>query len=127
VFETGFWYPSDERLKKDVKRMDDVLSKVLQLKSVSFKWKKDNKESFGLIAQDVERVFPELVATNNETGLKAIDYGKIVAPLIGAINEQQEKINEQQEEIEGGANQQKKLQKEINELRNEIEKLKKEA
>ena len=63
----------------------------MQLEGVSFKWQEDNEESLGLIAQDVEKVFPELVSTNNE-GLKTVAYGNLIAPLIEALKAQDNKI-----------------------------------
>ncbi|NYZ70141.1 tail fiber domain-containing protein, partial [Endozoicomonas sp. SM1973] len=52
---------SDIRLKENPVRIDNSLEKVSKLKGVSFVWKKDNKKDIGVIAQDVEKVFPELV------------------------------------------------------------------
>jgi len=54
----------------------------------------------GLIAQDLEQVFPELVHTNPQTGLKSVQYGNLVAPLIEAIKEQQKMIETMKIEIE---------------------------
>jgi len=54
----------------------------------------------GLIAQDVEKIFPEAVTTNSETGLKSVDYGKLVAPLIEAVKTQQTKIETLEAEVE---------------------------
>ena len=53
----------------------------------------NGEHSVGVIAQDVERVVPELVSVNTETGMKGVDYGKLNALLIEAIKEQQIQIN----------------------------------
>ena len=54
-----------------------------------------------MIAQNVEKVFPEIVATSeNGEGLKAVEYGNLVAPLIEAVKEQQEQIRDQQKRME---------------------------
>ncbi|MEA2113000.1 MAG: tail fiber domain-containing protein [Patescibacteria group bacterium] len=94
---------SDIRLKKDIAELDSSLSKILQLKGVSFKWKDEEARgdsvNIGLIAQDVEKVYPELVMTDEETGLKSIQYSNLVAPLIEAIKEQQKQIDELKNEI----------------------------
>jgi len=66
-----------------------------KLEGISFDWKDSGKKSIGLIAQDVEKVFPEIVQTEEGTGLKSIEYGKLVAPLIEAVKEQQKMIDEQ--------------------------------
>lgn len=93
VIAASFLYSSDQRLKQNIRKMSDA-SKIFQLTGVRFQWKKDGSESIGLIAQDVEKVFPELVSTNKTTGMKAVDYAKLVAPLIETVKTQQKEINE---------------------------------
>jgi len=113
VKANAFFYSSDRRLKKDIKPISNALDKILQLEGVFFKWKdndNDEKNNLGLIAQDVEKIFPELVSTSEITGLKSVQYGNLVAPLVDAIKEQQAQAEEQQ--------------KQINELKEEIKKLK---
>jgi len=89
---TAFYYSSDRSLKSSIQPIPDALEKVLVLEGVSFRWKNSGKPSVGLIAQDVEDVFPELVGTNPETGLKTVEYGNLVAVLIEALKEQQAEI-----------------------------------
>jgi len=72
----------------------------MKLDGISFDWKESGEKSIGLIAQDVEKVFPEIVNTEEGTGLKSIEYGKLVAPLIEAVKEQQKMIDEQKELID---------------------------
>jgi len=86
----AYYYNSDRSLKKNIKPIENALDKVLQLNGVSFDWKKSGEPSLGLIAQDVEKVFPELVAPNTP---KSVQYANLVAPLIEAIKEQQKEIN----------------------------------
>ncbi|MBX4209466.1 tail fiber domain-containing protein [Candidatus Parcubacteria bacterium] len=100
VGATAYFYTSDRRLKTDVKPLSGALSKILSLDGVSFSWKADGKPSVGLIAQDVEKIFPELVGTNAATGLKSVEYGNLVAPLIEAIKEQQKEIDSLKAEIQ---------------------------
>jgi len=88
---TSFIYTSDRNLKKNIKTLDNSLAKILQLRGVSFDWEKDNKSSVGLIAQEVEKIYPELVS--GPEGGKGVQYGNLVAPLIEAVKEQQKKIN----------------------------------
>lgn len=92
---------SDERLKDNVKTIDNALDKVMQLRGVEFDWNKGNRKGqkdLGLIAQEVEKVLPEIVREkkmafiDNET-YKTIDYDKVVGVLIEAIKEQQEEID----------------------------------
>ena len=94
---------SDINLKKDIQVIPNALDKILQLEGVSFEWKDEEKNSginLGLIAQDVEKIFPELVSTNETTELKSVQYGNLVAPLVEAIKEQQKQIEELKQEIE---------------------------
>jgi len=101
-----FYYISDKRLKEDIKPLQDSAERIMNLKGISFKWKESGEESLGFIAQDVEKVFPKAVDTDEETGLKSINYGVLIAPLV-------ETIKEQQQDIE-------KLQKEVQELKGEL-------
>lgn len=100
VAANAYFYISDKRLKKDVAPIGGALAKVLSLSGVSFAWKSTGEKSIGLIAQDVEAVFPEVVRANPETGIKAVEYGNLVAPLIEAMKEQQREIEALKAEIE---------------------------
>lgn len=84
---TAFMYSSDKSLKENISTIETPLEKVQNLNGVDFNWKKDGKKSIGFIAQDVEKVLPELVHTNPETGLKAVEYGNITALLVEAVKE----------------------------------------
>ncbi|WP_226987941.1 tail fiber domain-containing protein [Bdellovibrio bacteriovorus] len=79
---------SDVRLKRDIQILPDSLNKVLGLNGYSYYWKNpENKEKqIGLIAQEVEKVFPEAVRTDKD-GSKSVAYQKLVAPLINSIKE----------------------------------------
>ena len=79
---------SDARLKTDIKTIDNALSKVTQLRGVSFI--KDNKKSIGVLAQEVEQIIPEVVITN---GYKSVAYGNLVGLLIEAIKELKQEID----------------------------------
>lgn len=81
---------SDRALKKNIATIESPLSKILKLRGVTFNWKKDNTPSVGLIAQEVEAVFPELIRETD--GVKSVQYSSLVAPLIEAVKEQQQEI-----------------------------------
>lgn len=86
---------SDKRFKKDFTTLDNSLNKILQLKGVGFSWrdKKFGKgKQIGFIAQDVEKIYPELVYTNPQ-GMKFVAYQSLVAPLVEAIRDQQTEID----------------------------------
>jgi len=95
----SFLYSSDRTLKKDVQTIADPLSKVSQLRGVTFTWKNDGRKDVGLIAQEVEKVIPEAVQTNPETGLKSVEYGNLVGVLIEAVKAQQVEINALKAEV----------------------------
>lgn len=90
VIANAFQYNSDRSLKKNITTIESPLTKILKLRGVTFNWKKDNSPSVGLIAQEVETVFPELVTENQ--GIKSVQYGNLVAPLIEAVKDQQKQI-----------------------------------
>ena len=95
----SYIYTSSKILKDNIKPLSNSLDKILSLEGVSFTWKDENKNesSIGLIAQDVEKVFPELVS--GDEGSMGVSYGNLVAPLIEAIKEQQKQINELEERL----------------------------
>ncbi len=88
---------SDVTLKQNIQTLKDGLSKILGLRGVSFQWKDDQKAAqeaqIGLVAQEVEEIFPELVSTDSQ-GMKSLSYTKLIAPLIEAMKEQQQQISE---------------------------------
>jgi len=84
---------SDIRLKENIKNITSPLEIVSKLHGVSFNFKNNkNVEQYGLIAQEVENVLPNLVQTDNN-GYKSINYQNTIAFLIEAIKEQQQEIN----------------------------------
>lgn len=87
VIAKSFSNSSDLNLKKNIVPLSGQLEKISQLQGVSFDWKKDDKHNIGLIAQEVEKVYPDLVSTDKTTGLKSVQYGNLVAPLIEAVKE----------------------------------------
>jgi hypothetical protein len=80
---------SDIRLKENIEHLQNSLEKVMQLNGVTFTWKADpNKNrSIGFIAQEFEKVIPELVFTNESDGYKGINYAEVSAVLVEAIKE----------------------------------------
>jgi trimeric autotransporter adhesin len=97
---------SDIRFKKNIQPIEKSLNKILQLEGVTYNWRKDefpdnnfnNKLQYGLIAQDLEKVIPELVNTDDE-GWKSVEYSHVVPLLIEAIKEQQDIIENQKKTI----------------------------
>jgi hypothetical protein len=97
---------SDRRWKKDIKTLDNSLDKIATLRGVSYLWRVDdfpNKNfsdgtQLGVIAQEIETVFPELVHTDKK-GYKSVQYSNIVAPLIEAIKTLKHQNEAQQDQI----------------------------
>ena len=81
---------SDERLKRNIETINKPLDIVNALRGVKFE--KDGRHSTGVIAQEVEKVLPEVVHTDAE-GMKSVAYGNVVGVLIEAIKEQQKQID----------------------------------
>ena len=92
----GYGQSSDERVKTNIKTIENALDKTLLLRGVNyndFRIEPD-KLRMGLIAQEVELIVPEVVNTDSETSIKSIEYQNLVGLLVEAIKEQQKQINE---------------------------------
>ena len=87
---------SDRRLKRNIETIDNPLEIVNALRGVNFE--KDGRHSTGVIAQEVEEVFPAVVHTDAD-GMKSVAYGNITGLLLEAIKEQQILINSLQDQI----------------------------
>ncbi|HOU03453.1 MAG TPA: tail fiber domain-containing protein [Bacteroidales bacterium] len=106
AYSTGGWSGSDIRWKKDLEPFRNILSDVTQLQGFRYNWrddeypemKFDKDRQIGLIAQEVEKVFPELVRTD-DNGYKAVSYEKLTVVLLEGIKEQQKQIESLQNQI----------------------------
>jgi trimeric autotransporter adhesin len=87
----AYYYISDARLKKDLVKITSSLDKVTAMNGYYFKWKKDDKKDIGLIAQEVEKIFPDAVweytDPDSKKTYKNVEYGHLIAPVIEAIKE----------------------------------------
>jgi hypothetical protein len=79
---------SDQRLKTDIKPLPEALSKILQLNAVSFRMKdgKDQTE-LGFIAQEVRKLFPQLVFSDGPDGYLRMNYSGLLAPIVKSMQE----------------------------------------
>jgi hypothetical protein len=91
VIAKQFFRYSDRILKTNVAPIANALQQILSLNGVTFTYRDSGTQSIGLIAQEVENIFPQAVV-NDEAGLKTVDYAMLVAPLIEAVKQQQEQI-----------------------------------
>jgi len=127
VHSSGFETISDERLKSEIKPIENSLSKVLQLKGISYKYNfefskydnlsdtkfskskentikgdnkitADKKKKIGFLAQDIQKVIPETVQ-EDDNGYLSINYDEIIPLLVESIKEQQSIINAQADKL----------------------------
>jgi hypothetical protein len=87
---TDFNSASDENLKTNIRTIEDPLAKVVQIRGVNFDWKETQRPALGVIAQEIEKVLPELVTDN---GTKTVNYNGLIGLLIEAVKAQQEEID----------------------------------
>ena len=115
VWSDGYYSNSDSRYKNNIQNIGGSLSKVKQMQGVTYEYNNigekvipeeaDSKgytnpvKQVGFIAQDIEKLFPEIVHTDGN-GYKSIDYSKITVILVEAVKEQQKMIDELRAEIE---------------------------
>lgn len=101
-YGTDWVASSDIRFKENIHTIDNPIEKVMQLRGVYFN-RKDNtskEREMGLIAQEVEKILPEVVPkTDNEEQYKGIKYAKLTGILIEAVKEQQKEIKELKSQI----------------------------
>jgi hypothetical protein len=93
---------SDIRLKENIEPITDAISKLGQLNGVTYDWKdsqRGTEQQVGVIAQDVEKVLPQVVHTD-EQGYKTVEYSKLTSLLIEAVKEQQKQIDELKNKVE---------------------------
>lgn len=84
---------SDINLKNNIQVIPNALAKIKQLDGILFTWKNNDKASVGVIAQQVETIFPELVNTN-AAGEKAVNYNGLIGVLIEAVKELDSKVGD---------------------------------
>ena len=95
---------SDKRFKENLIRIPGSLDKVMKLSGYEFDWIPDEENhgyeghDVGIIAQEVEKVLPEVVTTR-DSGYKAVKYEKMIPLLIESIKEQQEQIEELKQKV----------------------------
>jgi hypothetical protein len=88
---------SDNRVKENIKTVENSLEIVKSLRGVSFDWKETGKSSYGVIAQELQEVLPELVK-NGE--VKSVNYNGLIGVLIEGMKSQQEQINRLEQKIQ---------------------------
>ena len=88
----AYYYNSDRRYKSDIVALKSPLENLLKISGYHYYSKLEKKDTLGVIAQEVEAVYPELVQTDSQW-YKSVQYGNLVAPIIEAIRELSTKID----------------------------------
>lgn len=78
--------------KKNISNVENALDKVCELNGINFEWKTNGQKSIGVLAQDVEKILPELVDNSDE--YKAVNYNGLIGVLIEAVKELRNEVNE---------------------------------
>ena len=99
---TGFLKLSDRRLKKNIRSLGEVKSKLMQLRPIAYHYKKGNQQrQFGFLAQEVEKIFPELVTRAPGTeDIQSIDYLGLIPLLIAVVQAQEKELNHFKKKLE---------------------------
>jgi hypothetical protein len=95
---------SSIKYKKDVRGLDIDMNKVMELKPRAFRWKSDNSEDVGFIAEEVNEIIPQLVGFDKDGQPESVKYDKVAVYLLGVVKEQQKEIESQKvknQELEG--------------------------
>jgi hypothetical protein len=82
---------SDATLKENIDSITNSHQILSQINPVSFKWKSNGAKSYGILAQEVEQILPEIVTTN-ESGVKSVSYIQLIALLIDVTKNLQEEM-----------------------------------
>ena len=91
ITAVAFNSTSDENLKYNVETVGNALDTVNSLRGVKFQWKEDDGVSYGVIAQELQQVLPELVSAGD---IKTVNYNGIIGVLIEAVKELKAEIEE---------------------------------
>jgi hypothetical protein len=84
---------SDIALKENITTLPNALETINRLRGVSFDWKREDRgSSIGVIAQEVEKVFPELIDEHALNGMKTVNYSALIGVLIEAVKELSDKV-----------------------------------
>ena len=82
-----FVFLSDKTLKENVTPISESLTKLAKVNPVQFTWKDNGKLANGVIAQEIEEIFPEIVSQEAESGIKSVSYIQLVPILVQAVKE----------------------------------------
>jgi hypothetical protein len=127
------WIASDSRIKQNVEKITNPLDKIGKLDGVTFEYRKDipkmtypEGRAMGLIAQEVEKVLPEVVSTGPD-GYKSVSYTQLIGLLIEGVKKLQEELGQIKQSLEEQKEINNRQANEIDSLRKELDLLKEEV
>lgn len=95
---SGFYEESDIQLKTNIQPIDFTNN----IELVSFNWKKDGSKSYGVIAQQVEQYYPELVSTDESTGYKSVNYDAVLIIKCAQLENRIKQLEKELEDLKNG-------------------------
>lgn len=98
VQATSFNSTSDISLKENIEKTQNATEIIKQIDGVAFTWKKTKIKSYGVIAQDIEKIIPE--AVSEDGGIKSVNYNAIIAFLIEANKELADKVDQLEKKLQ---------------------------
>lgn len=119
MYASGFYYTSDQRLKENIQTIENPIEKIMALRGVNFQWKESKEKDLGFIAQEVEKVLPEVMGSRPDQKygeIKTVKYANIVALAVESIKEVWNKLMNHEERID-------QLEKENQELKARLDQL----
>ena len=91
---------SSRHLKKNIRPVQNPLIKLKKLSGVTYQWKKTGRKDIGVIAEEVDEVFPEIVGHDANGKATGVDYGRLSSVLIEAVKAQQVQLDAQKAQID---------------------------
>jgi hypothetical protein len=121
---TDILLTSDERAKKNIVSLNssDALEKICRIRPVSFNWRASGRADDGVIAQELQKIYPELVVTNPDGSL-SVKYTSLIGPIVAAIQELNQRDQRRQarmEQMQRDHERLERLEKENEELRQAV-------
>jgi hypothetical protein len=101
LIATTFTETSAERFKTNIQSIEPQLDNILKLNPVTFDWIEDKREDIGLIAEQVNKIYPEFVGKNPAGEIQGIKFSKLTSILIKSIQELKEEVEILKAKING--------------------------
>jgi hypothetical protein len=98
VSATDFNSLSDATLKENISNITNAIDILDAIRPVEFNWKNNGKKSYGVLAQEIEQILPQVVETNKDNNIKSVSYTQLVPILIESIKELKREIQILKEE-----------------------------